>query len=62
VVRFERAPELTAVHEVYTAIPDPDATADAAPNPFAYMVQRASLVGHAEEVRPELAPFRPPAF
>ena len=62
VVRFERAPELTAVHEVYTAIPDPDATADAAPKPFAYMVQRASLVGHAEEVRPELAPFRPPAF
>jgi len=61
-VRFERAPDLTAVHEVYTALPDPDAPADAAPRPFAYMVQRASLVGRAEEVRPELAPFRPPAF
>jgi hypothetical protein len=61
-VRFERGPDLTAVHEVYTALPDPDAPADEAPKPFAYMVQRASLDGHAEEVRPELAPFRPPAF
>jgi len=61
-VRFERAPDLTAVHEVYTALPDPDAPADAAPRPFAYMVQRASLVGRADEVRPELAPLRPPAF
>jgi len=25
-------------------------------------VQRASLDGHAEEVRPELAPMQPPAF
>ncbi len=61
-VRFERAPALTAVHEVYTALPDPQAPADAAPKPFAYMVQRASLEGDAAEVRPELAPFRPPAF
>jgi hypothetical protein len=61
-VRFERAPDLTAVHEVYTALPDPDAPADQAPKPFAYMVQRASLEGRADEVRPELAPFSPPAF
>jgi hypothetical protein len=61
-VRFERAPVLTAVHEVYTALPDPDAPADALPKPFAYMVQRASLEGSADEVRPELAPMRPPAF
>jgi uncharacterized membrane protein len=27
-----------------------------------YLVQRASLDGHAEEVRPELAPMQPPAF
>jgi hypothetical protein len=62
VVRFERSPTLTAVHEVYTALPDPAAPADAAPQPFAYMVQRASLEGSAAEVRPELAPMRPPAF
>jgi hypothetical protein len=61
-VRFERAPDLTAIHEVYTGLTDPNATADTAAKPFAYMVQRASLDGHAEEVRPELAPFRPPAF
>jgi hypothetical protein len=61
-VRFERAPVLTAVHEVYTALPDPDAAADALPKPFPYMLQRASLEGSAEEVRPELAPMRPPAF
>lgn len=61
-VRFERAPALTAVHEVYTALPDPDAPADALPKPFAYMVQRAALEGSADEVRPELAPMRPPAF
>lgn len=61
-VRFERTPKLVAVHEVYTALRDPNAPADAAPKPFAYMVQRASLDGDAEEVRPELAPFRPPAF
>jgi hypothetical protein len=50
------------VHEVYTALPDPAEPADAAPKPFAYMVQRASLEGDAAEVRPELAPMRPPAF
>ncbi len=61
-VRFERAPALTAVHEVYTALPDPGAAADALPKPFAYMVQRASLEGSPDEVRPELAPMRPPAF
>jgi len=61
-VRFERAPALTAVHEVYTALPDPSATADVAPRPFAYMLQRAALDGDPAEVRPELAPFRPPAF
>jgi hypothetical protein len=61
-VRFERTPDLTAVHEVYTGLTDPNAPADAAPKPFAYMIQRASLDGHAEEVRPELAPFRAPAF
>jgi len=27
-----------------------------------YLVQRASLDGRAEEVRPELAPMQPPAF
>lgn len=61
-VRFERAPDLTAVHEVYTALPDPDLEADAAPKPFAYMIQRASLEGRPDEVRPELGPFPPPAF
>jgi len=61
-VRFERAPTLTAVHEVYTALRDPDAPADEAPKPVAYMIQKASLEGSADEVRPELAPFRPPAF
>ncbi len=61
-VRFERGPALAAVHEVYTALPDPDAPADAAPKPFAYMIQRASLDGDSNEIRPELAPFHPPAF
>jgi hypothetical protein len=61
-VRFERAPVLTAVHEVYTALPDPDAPADDEPKPLPYMVQKASLEGSADEARPELAPFRPPAF
>ena len=61
-VRFERTPALTAVHEVYTALPDPSETADVAPKPFAYMLQRAALDGDPAEARPELAPFRPPAF
>jgi hypothetical protein len=61
-VRFERTPALTAVNEVYTALPDPGEAADAAPKPFAYMVQKAALDGDPAEVRPELAPFRPPAF
>jgi hypothetical protein len=47
---------------VYTALPDPRQAADAAPKPFAYMVQKAALDGDPTEVRPELAPFRPPAF
>jgi hypothetical protein len=33
-----------------------------APAVLPYLVQRASLDGHAEEVRPELAPMQPPAF
>lgn len=61
-VRFERAPVLTAVHEVYTGLADPDAAADQEVKPEAYMVQKASLESSAEEVRPELAPFRAPAF
>jgi hypothetical protein len=61
-VRFERTPDLTAIHEVYTALVDPDAPADQLPKPLPYLVQRASLDGHAEEVRPELAPMQPPAF
>jgi len=61
-VRFERAPDLTAVHEVYTALPDPNAAPGTAPQVLPYLVQRASLDGHAEEVRPELAPMQPPAF
>lgn len=61
-VRFERSPDLVAVHEVYTALRDPDAPADEAPQPLAYMVQRASLDGRADEVRPELAPMQPPSF
>lgn len=61
-VRFERAPVLTAVHEVYTGLADPDAPADAEVKPEAYMVQKAALEGSADEVRPELAPFRAPAF
>lgn len=61
-VRFERAPDLVAVHEVYTALPDPDAPADEEPKPQAYMIQRASLEGRADEVPPERSPLRPPAF
>jgi hypothetical protein len=62
VVRFERGPDLRAVQEVYTALVDPNLPADAAPKPFAYMLQRASLDGRADEVRPELSPMQPPAF
>ena len=51
-----------AVHEVYTALRDPNAPADEAPQPAPYMLQRASLDGRADDVRPELSPFRPPAF
>jgi hypothetical protein len=61
-VRFERGSDLIAVHEVYTALRDPDAPADEEPKPLAYMIQRALLDGRADEVRPELAPFRPPAL
>ena len=62
IVRFERTPGLVAVHEVYTALPDPDAPADEEPKPLPYMIQRASLEGSTDEVPPERAPFRPPAF
>ena len=61
-VRFERAPDVTAVHEVYTTLPDPNAAPGTPPQVLPYLVQRASLDGHAEEVRPELAPMQPPAF
>jgi hypothetical protein len=61
-VRFEREAGLTAVHEVYTGLADPAAPADAEVKPLPYMIQKASLDGRADEVRPELAPFRPPAF
>jgi hypothetical protein len=61
-VRFERGPDLVAVHEVYTALPDPNAAPGTPPKVLPYMVQRASLDGHAEEVRPELASMQPPAF
>jgi len=61
-VRFERTPDLTAVHEVYTALPDPNAAPGTPLQVLPYLVQRASLDGHAEEVRPELAPMQPPAF
>jgi hypothetical protein len=61
-VRFERAPDLTAVHEVYTALIDPNAAPGTPLQVLPYLVQRASLDGHAEEVRPELAPMQPPAF
>jgi hypothetical protein len=61
-VRFERAPDLTAVHEVYTALPDPNLAPGAAPAVLPYLLQRASLDGRADDVRPELAPMQPPAF
>lgn len=61
-VRFERGPDLTAVHEIYTALPDPAAAPGTPPRVLPYVVQRASLDGHAEEVRPELAPMQPPLF
>jgi hypothetical protein len=61
-VRFERAPDLTAVHEVYSALADPAAAPGTPPRVLPYLVQRASLEGKAEEVRPELAPMQPPAF
>jgi hypothetical protein len=61
-VRFERTPGLVAVQEVYTALRDPAAPADHEPQPLPYMIQRASLEGRADEVRPELAPLRAPAF
>ncbi len=61
-VRFERGPDLTAVHEVYTALPDPAAAPGTPARVLPYLVQRASLDGHAEEVRPELAPMQPPLF
>ena len=61
-VRFERAPALTAVHEVYTALPDPNLAPGAAPAVLPYLLQRASLDGRADDVRPELAPMQPPAF
>jgi hypothetical protein len=61
-VRFERTPDVTAVHEVYTALPDPNAAPGTPLQVLPYLVQRASLDGHAEEVRPELAPMQPPAF
>ena len=38
------------------------APADAEVKPLPYMIQKASLDGRADEVRPELSPFRPPAF
>ena len=61
-VRFERTPDVTAVHEVYTALPDPNAAPGTPLQVLPYLVQRACLDGHAEEVRPELAPMQPPAF
>ena len=61
-VRFDRSPDLTAVHEVYSALPDPNAAPGTPQKVLPYLVQRASLDGHAEEVRPELAPMQPPAF
>jgi len=61
-VRFERAPDVTAVHEVYTSLIDPNAAPGTPLQVLPYLVQRASLDGHAEEVRPELAPMQPPAF
>jgi hypothetical protein len=61
-VRFERTPDVTAVHEVYTTLPDPNAAPGTPLKVLPYLVQRASLDGHAEEVRPELAPMQPPAF
>jgi hypothetical protein len=61
-VRFEHSPELTAVHEVYTALSDPAAAPGTPPRVLPYLVQRASLDADAEEVRPELAPMQPPAF
>jgi hypothetical protein len=62
IVRFERVPDLIAVHEVYTGLPNPDAPADEEVKPLPYMIQRASLDGRADEVPPERSPFRPPAF
>ena len=61
-VRFERGTELLAVHEVYTGLADPKAPGDAEVKPLPYMIQKASLDGRADEVRPELAPFKSPAF
>jgi hypothetical protein len=50
------------VHEVYSLLRDPDEPADTEVLPQAYMVQRASLKVRADERRPELGPFKPPAF
>jgi len=61
-VRFERAAGLVAVHEVYTALADPNAAPGTPPQVLPYLVQRASLDGRADEVRPELAPLQTPAF
>jgi hypothetical protein len=61
-VRFERAPDLTAVHEVYTALPDPDAPPGTPLQVLPFMQQRASLDGRADDVRPELVAMQPPAF
>jgi hypothetical protein len=61
-VRFERAQQLVAVHEVYTVLVDPNAPADEEPKPLPYMIQKASLDGQATDIPPEKSPFRPPAF
>ncbi|EHR72229.1 hypothetical protein BurJ1DRAFT_3421 [Burkholderiales bacterium JOSHI_001] len=61
-VRFERTTELVAVHEVYSALADPGAAPGTPPQVLPYLVQRASLDGRADDLRPELAPLQAPAF
>ncbi|MGH2614273.1 MAG: hypothetical protein ACRDJC_03460 [Thermomicrobiales bacterium] len=63
-VRFERdaAGATVAVQELYSALRDPDEPVEVDPLPEPFVVQRASLAPVPGEVRPELAPFRSPAW
>ena len=77
-VRFEQVAQATptgtrsvleAVHEIYTAVPDPDSPIPrerpeprdlSNPTPLAYVVHRAALTPDPAEPRPEDLPLHPP--